>query len=145
MGCDEQYDQHMPSRASLKHPEWKGVELPLCWICGCGYMPTTEYIDLVTGLRKNAHDSHLSCIAALKHSFKNVVTERDALRGEVDTLLTEENIKAAQAFFNYGATRGNHADAGGRGNGPLSGHVEKMGRVVTWLGSAYTGRLTGRV
>ena len=50
--------------------------------------------------------------------------------------LTDDEAKALGAFYNYGATRGNHPEGGGPPPGPLSDHINHMGTVVRKLWEA---------
>lgn len=47
-------------------------------------------------------------------------------------MIRPEWIIAAREFFNYGATRGNHADDGSV-PGPLTPYRDAMGEFVSWL------------
>ena len=51
----------------------------------------------------------------------------------IEIAITDEEAVAVNAFWEYGATRGNHQDGTGNYPGPLSDYIAAMGRVARKL------------
>lgn len=123
--------------------------------------PTPDAIDvssLIDDVREAVSDIETGChpLSDSKrygHAHDDLSTALDAIEKHIATLtaqlaaanaVTDAHVQAANAFFNYGATRGNHVDGGGRGNGPLTPHVERMGELLTALDAMMAARTGAR-
>ena len=92
-----------------------------------------EAIISAVSLRQMNEDDAVNEIEALAAAPRVTVTDAMVGReGTPLTTITDEMVEAARAFYNYGATRGNHADNGAVG-GPLTPHLVAMGTLVRAL------------